>query len=306
MSIDLIEKIKLRRSVRFLYEIQKLRISTAQRGDKRIRGGEAILIPEEEMKFFMEAAGRLEQLECDTEKEVKKVLKGIPIWENWLKRQKGIGPRLGGVIISEFDITKCNTISAMWSYAGLAVVDGKAAHFKRGEKGGYNPWLKAKILKVLGDSFMKSNSPWRKFYDDYKHRKQNQLVNVCMACSGKGKVKYKKNKFGEEELIGGVSAKEESVKTDERKRNRYSSILSRSTFKVVVGEESGRIAICANCKGTGGPTCWGKSDKHRHNAAIRYMAKQFLSALWLEWRNMENLPIRVPYAEEYLNRKHHE
>jgi hypothetical protein len=37
---------------------------------------------------------------------------------------------------------------------------------------------------------------------------------------------------------------------------------------------------------------------HIHRAAMRYMIKQFLSDLWLEWRSLSNLPIRDPYCFE--------
>lgn len=37
---------------------------------------------------------------------------------------------------------------------------------------GYNPWLKTKLMGVLAGSFLKQNSRYRDFYDEYKHRKQ--------------------------------------------------------------------------------------------------------------------------------------
>ena len=49
---------------------------------------------------------------------------------------------------------------------------------------------------------------------------------------------------------------------------------------------------------------WGKSDGHRKNAAIRYMVKMFLLDLYKEWRTLEGLPVREPYAEEYLGKRH--
>ena len=40
--------------------------------------------------------------------------------------------------------------------------------------------------------------------------------------------------------------------------------------------------------------------------AKRYMIKMLLQELWLRWRELENLPIRAPYAAEYLDKGHHE
>jgi hypothetical protein len=256
VTITEAKKIRLRRAVRYLYDLQKLRISTGNRDTT-----ENVELDPNDLDFMTRSADQLKLLEKQAEKEIKSILKGIPIWENWLKPQKGIGLRLGGILLAEFDITKAETVSAMWKYAGLAVsVDGKADRRKKGEKANFNPWLKSKMTKILGDSFLKSRSPWRDFYDNYKTRKQNQKVEECMACKGKGKVKSK---------------------------------------------ETGKLGKCKNCAGTGGPAPWGCSDAHRHQAAIRYMSKMFLKELYVQWRTLEGLTVRPPYAEEYLGRVHH-
>jgi len=43
---------------------------------------------------------------------------------------------------------------------------------------------------------------------------------------------------------------------------------------------------------------------HINNRAKRYMIKMFLKDLYVAWRTLEGLPVRDPYADEYLNRKH--
>jgi hypothetical protein len=50
---------------------------------------------------------------------------------------------------------------------------------------------------------------------------------------------------------------------------------------------------------------WGKSKKHVHNASIRYMMKMFLIDLYKAWRTLEKLPVREPYAVEYLGKHAH-
>lgn len=47
---------------------------------------------------------------------------------------------------------------------------GKSMRPTRGEKLKYNAWLRSKLVGVAGPCLLKCNSPWRKFYDDYKHR----------------------------------------------------------------------------------------------------------------------------------------
>jgi hypothetical protein len=60
---------------------------------------------------------------------------------------------------------------------------------------------------------------------------------------------------------------------------------------------------------------WGKVSKnptdpkrpkagHQDKAAKRYMIKMFIKDLYVAWRTLEELPVRVPYAEEYLNKVH--
>lgn len=46
------------------------------------------------------------------------------------------------------------------------------------------------------------------------------------------------------------------------------------------------------------------SKGHRDRAAKRYMIKMFLKDLYAAWREIEGLPVRVPYQEEYLGHKH--
>jgi len=43
---------------------------------------------------------------------------------------------------------------------------------------------------------------------------------------------------------------------------------------------------------------------HRDRAAKRYMVKMFIKDLYVAWREIEGLPVRVPYQEEYLGHKH--
>lgn len=49
---------------------------------------------------------------------------------------------------------------------------------------------------------------------------------------------------------------------------------------------------------------WGASKGHRHNHANRVMVKIFLRDLWTTWRELEGLPVVPPYEEVYLDRTH--
>jgi hypothetical protein len=119
-------------------------------------------------------------------------LEEFPIYVQYLKGVKGIGPAMAGIIISEINIHTAKYSSSLHKYAGLDVAeDGKGRSMKSEHlidveytaKDGsiktkksitFNPFLKSKLLGVLAGSFIKLNNlKYRKIYDDYK----NRLVN---------------------------------------------------------------------------------------------------------------------------------
>ncbi len=124
-----------------------------------------------------------------------KSLEDYPIYTEFLEPIKGVGPAMAGVILSEIDIHKAMYPSSLHKYAGLDVVikDGKGQgrsrqkhHLEQSDyvdKNGevkqkmgitFNPFLKTKLIGVLGSSFMRQkDSEYRTIYDDYKFRLQN-------------------------------------------------------------------------------------------------------------------------------------
>lgn len=306
------DKEKIKNAVRFFYDLQELRMQSSNRAQKKSK---TIALDEHDKTFMKKTGDGLAALEKEALKEVMRLIKHHPAW-GWLKDVRGVGPTMAGVIISEVDINRCTTVSKLWAYCGLAVgPDGKADRKKKGEKLKYNPWLKSKVLKVLGDSFIKSCSydsevgyctsavlrdadgkqvtyvdeatgkrkkvmkkvplpegvtPYRKYYDDKKHRRENQSVDKCQACEGKG-------------VVIRVCRDEETVPGQKKTRNTIE---------------------CPNCKGGKVKPMWGASQDHRHKDAVRVMIKQFLLDLWVYWRTAEGLEVRPSYAEEKLGIKH--
>ena len=104
------------------------------------------------------------------------ILKGYPIYNEFLLGVTGVGPAMAGVMLSEIDITKAEYPSSLHKYAGLDVAsDGQGRSRKVQIKKGitFNPFLKTKLVGVLGSSFIKQSPDkcvYRKIYDDYKHR----------------------------------------------------------------------------------------------------------------------------------------
>ena len=71
--------------------------------------------------------------------------------------------------------------------------------------------------------------------------------------------------------------------------------LENSDVLVPEVKKGGKIEMVKWCEAT---------KNHRHKAAIRKMIKAFLKDLYVVWRELEGLPVRKPYEEEYLGKKH--
>lgn len=128
---------------------------------------------------------------------LKNYIETVPLYKDFLVKIKGVGPMMGGVICSHLDIRKAKYPSSLWQYVGVSVgPDGmgmskKKEHLvkrkyidkngKEAERDGtvFNPFVKTKLVGVLGDIFVKQKAdacPYRKFYDDYKHRLESHPV----------------------------------------------------------------------------------------------------------------------------------
>ncbi len=168
-------------------------------------------------------------------KQIEKLVKQHPAY-GVLSGIVGLGPVLIGRLIAIVqDVGRFDTVSKLWKYVGMDVRDGKAPKRKRGEKSTWSP-AGRRLCYNIGDSFIKSRSPYREFYD----------------------------------LKKALYRKRHPEKID-----------------------SGR-------KSKDGKVIYDYTDGHVHAMARRYMVKLFLSHAWELWRQVEGLPVRAPYAMEYL------
>lgn len=327
-NITPLDRERLRCAVRYFYDLQKLRI---QAGNRDSDQADPAVLDHDDKDFLGQQSVGINALEKACLNEIESILDKSPIYNEWLKHQSGCGPTMAGVLISEIDIGNyrqeelkdkkrgfearlkeeniprihhglkeeiveidkrlanikgCDTVSALWAYAGLAVdtETGRAVRRQKGVKSNWNPFLKAKVVFVLGGCLLKASpgtkppTKWRKIYDGYKHRKGNELVKDCMLCKGTGVLQ-------EDKEVGEV--------------NPATMRITDSKVKI---ERAGDK--CYNCDGKKHNVKWGRSDAHRHQAAVRYMVKIFLLELWLKWRELEGLPITEPYSEAKLGIKH--
>ena len=266
---------RLRFVTRFLYDVQKLRVAA---GNRNAAAQQGVQLLESDQAYLRMTAAVMQASEDEASRLLAEILKGIPIWETWLKDQRGVGTRLGAILLSELDPYKAETISGFWRYAGLGVdpATGKAERRVRGQKCAYSPWLKSKLTKVLGECLLKASGkvkddadpgPWYTLFANEKNRLTNKIVPVCQLCNGTGKT--------EKEVKG------ESGKAKDK-------------------DAPKEIVKCWNCDGTGGPAPYGKGAKHRYQMALRKACKGLLAELYKKWRTLEGLPVRPPYSEEYL------
>ena len=126
-----------------------------------------------------------------------KILLDYPVYNGFLAEVRGIGPAMAAVIISEIDITKARYSSSLWMYCGLDVApDGKGRSRRKEhlvesdyiDKEGnpatkmgisFNPFLKTKLLGVLGPSFLRAGDhKYSQIYRDYKNHLENHPDHV--------------------------------------------------------------------------------------------------------------------------------
>lgn len=130
-------------------------------------------------------------------KRMGNILRDYSIWSEFLEGVKGIGPAMGGVIISEIDIHASTYPSSLWKYAGLDVAEDGVGRTRRKEhlvereyidkKGNpatrvgitFNPFLKTKLIGVLGPSFLRTGKTgYSEDYYHYKNRIENHPAHI--------------------------------------------------------------------------------------------------------------------------------
>ena len=206
----------------------------------------------------------LERQEAKQFRDLTGTLEEIPIYAGYLHDVVGVGPAMAAVLISYLDPRKARHASSFNKYAGLDVASGSGRSRReehlvereyvdrngdiRTRKGvTYNPFLKTKLMGVLGPSFLRSGSPWREVYDNYKHRIVSDPARIKVTVA------------------------------DWKKLHKAGDVDLRMYWT------PGRI----------------------HTASTRYMVKMFLQELWVKWRELEGLPVTLPYAEAKLGRPPH-
>jgi hypothetical protein len=141
--------------------------------------------------------------EEESAKLINQIVHQHPLWKEYMVDVKGLGELMALVILSSIDIRKARHASSLWKYCGLDVAPDGNGRSKRKEhlvewefknKDGeadiregisYNPFIRTKLIGVLGPSFIKAGirsdkedktkpswsiTKYGQIYLDYKHR----------------------------------------------------------------------------------------------------------------------------------------
>lgn len=229
---------------------------------------------------------RLEQAERKHFKQLEIVLGEVRIYTEFLRDVNGIGPAMAGVIVSEFDIYKARYVSSLWAYAGLDVGPDGRGRSRRKEhlvertyidKEGiekrrvgitFNPFLKTKLIGVLGSSFLRATR-W-------------------VACTDAEAAEMP------EPLVRGEPSAYERIRAD----CKYSRFYYEHKHRL---ESHAKFGVTHDKEKIGDSIV---RPKWRHDKAVRIMVKEFLRDLYNVWRALEGLEVAPPYSKAKLQMKH--
>jgi hypothetical protein len=110
---------------------------------------------------------KFEQVEREVDADIRARMIDHPC-AKWISAVKGLAEVSAAQIVSEIDITRCNTISALWRYAGYAVIDGKRERPTKGEKLHYNKRLKVAVYRATALQ-IRLGGPYATVYRAAKH-----------------------------------------------------------------------------------------------------------------------------------------
>ena len=275
------DKLTVRMLVRAREDFQGMRKKMDNRIGRKADGNEQELkesrmFKTDDVEMFTIISDECRRQEKEIEKMLKKALKRFPIYNDYLLQIKGVGEIAAGWIIGEFDIEKATTVSKMWQFAGL------------------NPGM-VRGMKIIDSN--KYNPNMGEFIKEYS------------AKEGNSKVIYLSNEMikGDRKTQDFIAPFNQNLRTalvgvladGFIKQQNYYCMEFYYPYKARLEQEENTVVHVGKEKQ------WKEVSKgHRDRAAKRYMIKMFLKDLYVAWREIEGLPVRVPYQEEYLGHKH--
>lgn len=284
---------------------------------------------------------RIEKDEKNQFAQLEAALEPMSIYQEFLEKQRGIGPAMAAVLVSYFDPAKAPRISNFWAYAGLDVVESRVFVTNcSGEESTQE--IDRLSLDDIGMNFVvgepmpnaKDGMSEGKSLDDLisagivgiystvgrgRSRRAEHLIDRPYITKD-GKEATRKsvtyNPWLKSRLLGALAAS--FIKTtgcpwkevyynyknrimNDRNRIKLDSTLYKKAYRKIVTE--GESMEIGGVVVDDITRLWPPLRIHR--AALRYMIKMFLIDFWVAWRKCEGLEVSPTYHEAILGHKHH-
>ena len=251
------------------------------------RGGEKMDVQdrgldEVSMALIEARLKELDSLKRRLRKDMEDILQEFPIWE-WLSDQKGVGIVVASWLVTEIDINEAATPGKVHRFSGMA--PGKMKGLKRCRKNEYTPDMGELVKEVPGTK----NKPAGVIY------RTETLIPTDRMSKG---FLCPYNKMLKTALCGWTA--QSMVRS---KSSYYTDYYLPYKNRL---ENSARL--CWEYRKNDGwvQVEWRNARKdHRKDAAMRYMAKQFVNRFIPKWRELEGLPVTQPYHIAKLGMEHH-
>lgn len=262
------DKRLLKTLVTTYYNVQEQCLGYKQRQLAKARAAAPPLHNEDNLAFESINEGFKEVMKM-CEKEIKKVLKRFPIWNDHLKQVTGVGHMIGAVCVAKFDPLDAPAPEG-YGLEHEGAYEGEYTFYERQEDGEINIETRDCIMRQRTTSQFWSYAG----------------LGVIEVSDGAGGTK----------MVGARPVKGKKINYDPWLRAKLLGVLAPSFIKCnapyrVFYDERKKFREEKE---------WGASKMHRHKDAMRHMIKCFLMDLFYVWRHQLDLKTRKPYAIEKL------
>jgi hypothetical protein len=121
---------------------------------------EVVVEPPEVLKSVL---GRLLAIERDLYRELERVVEGHPLYLQYLQHVKGVGAAMAAYLIAVLNPARFETVSKLWKYCGLHVINGRAPRRVPGQRTDWNPVARTMMWR-LGESFRRVGGFYKMMY----------------------------------------------------------------------------------------------------------------------------------------------
>ncbi|PMP94995.1 MAG: hypothetical protein C0167_03505 [Nitrososphaera sp.] len=261
--------LEIRRITDILYDVQKVRLAT----ENRLR-----TLPKKTYGVYPEA---LERMEEELTKRLEVLLQDVPVWTEYLSGIKGVGPRIAGSIIGRIQIKYVRVDEG--ALAGLSPEQQQYA--VRRSDGIYVPVERgiaafpnvSKFWKYFGVHVEDGHAPRRR-------RGESEGVNTFLKMTVLKKLA------------------DSLIRTGARVDSPYERLYRkmREEYRAKYAAALADYHLCPRwreCQARIGPGKHPPCNAHIDAMARRYMVKEFLKDLWINWRRIEGLETVPTYIE---------